>query len=236
MIKETEFPFIVPFRPKFQELSFVGLKIGIPSKGEMFEGSTNYLKQLGWNSSPFFSLRQLAAKNPENQALALRLRSEDIIGALKNGQLDLGILGSDRILEGQLNGIPLTPLSFLGFGACEFCLSFPLENCPPAPSSFKELVEILKRGCIATSLPKTFSYLMQREGIEIRPEQLKVMTGSVEIASKLFPEVIAVADIVSSGETVMANNLRPDFRLITFPGAFLVSTREKLAQLNLERR
>ena len=62
---------------------------------------------------------------------------------------------------------------------------------------------------------------MKQVGIELEREQLVVYSGSVEVAWKIDPDVVGVADIVGTGNSMYDNFLRPDFALIKFPGAYL---------------
>ena len=219
-MKNCEFPFQIPALEESEEPDWNCLTIAIPKSPRLEQGTINWLAGKGFQfPSSFTEGRTMVYKGNERRKV-MKLRGGDIIRFLTEGNIPLGILGADEILEAQLAGIALQPIKRLGFGECMFRLAFPIEGF--IPQTFKEIKGVLENGIIATGLPNTLMFLMKRQEIMIEPKQLFILAGSVEIAQELNPDVAAMADIVSTGKTAVANGIRPDFCLIQFPGAFLV--------------
>lgn len=141
----------------------------------------------------------------------------------------MAVLGADYVLENQLTtdgSIPssIIPIEKLGFGSCTFSIGFPFTDGRAIPLSKKEVKNTLESGVTVTSLPKTLKFLLNRDGINLEPRNIRTMEGSVEAGILLFGAV-AIADRVSTGNTMLANGIRPDLDLIEFPGAYLVASR-----------
>lgn len=229
---EPDFPFLSRASCPVDVNQLTNVRLGIPKKGELAQGAISYLSLFGWQTSPFETGRRLTSHSPVRNNQVFALKDSDLIKCLEKDSIDIAILGADKILESQLDGIPIIPLKFLGFGECNFCLGFPFTNSQP-PLTNAELKTVLEKSLIATSLPASLVYLLNKSGFPITPKQIIPMAGSVEIAPELFgtlnpDQPVIVADIVSSGETCFSNGIRPDMRLITFPGAYLVTNKNYL--------
>lgn len=134
----------------------------------------------------------------------LLVRDDDIPGLIADGVCDLGIVGRNELLEqdAQRRGTDRAPAfrewRSLGFGGCRLDLAVPdgWDWQGPAQLAGKR---------IATSYPALLRQWLAGQGIDADVVQL---SGSVEIAPKLG-QADAICDLVSSGATLAANQLKP---------------------------
>lgn len=208
------------------------LPMAIPSRGELYEGSITYLSSLGWDTSLLAPETRVLAVEVAPKVKVVKLRAPDIIEALRDNAITMGILGNDVIVEELLNSnpTPLVRLRRLGFGGCGFRMGFRLKGQIPAGN---DIFERLKEVRVATSLPNTLTSILREETISLQKSQLKTLTGSVEAALALYPDVFAVADRVSSGESMRSNGIRADLALWESDGAYVVTTENFAMKNNL---
>ena len=133
----------------------------------------------------------------------LLVRDDDIPALLADGTCDLGIVGrnvlSERVVERTRASevVPFREWRGLGFGACRLMLAVPQTW---SDSEARDL-----EGCrIATSYPALLSQWLDERGISA---EVVTLSGSVEIAPRLG-KADAICDLVSSGATLSANQLR----------------------------
>jgi ATP phosphoribosyltransferase len=168
------------------------LRIGVPSKGRLSDHARGLLQEAGLTfrrqeRSLFASVRGMPVE-------IIFLRTDDIPLLCAEGAIDLGITGSDRVLE---SGVDLTTRLPLNVGKCR------LTVCVAESSSIESAAE-LDGSRIATSFPNiTSNYLAQHQA----KAHLVPLSGSVEIMISLGV-ADAVVDLVETGSTLAANHLR----------------------------
>jgi len=140
------------------------------------------------------SKRKYLAKAANFPVELLYLRDDDIPQVVATGAADLGIVGLNEVKEKSL---PVTIEEELGFGHCRLSLAIPKNEDYAGPSYFEG-----KR--IATSYPGILGRYLEENGVNATIESI---TGSVEIAPAAGI-ADAIFDIVSSGGTLVANNLK----------------------------
>ncbi len=134
----------------------------------------------------------------------LLVRDDDIPGLIADGVCDLGVVGRNVLLEQAADraGIDGAPAfkehRALGFGACRLALAVPDAWDWQGPAQLAG-----KR--IATSYPALLSQWLAGQGIAA---DVVLLSGSVEIAPRLG-QADAICDLVSSGGTLIANQLKP---------------------------
>jgi ATP phosphoribosyltransferase len=111
-----------------------------------------------------------------------------------NGSANLGIVGYNEVVE---KGYDVKVEEKLGFGGCRLSLAIPKNEEYSGPAYFKGRK-------IATSYPKILRKFLDDNGVDAT---IEVITGSVEIAPAAGI-ADAIFDIVSSGSTLVANNLK----------------------------
>lgn len=135
----------------------------------------------------------------------LLVRDDDIPGLIARGTCDLGILGRNVIAEyaGANPGARLASLRDLGFGRCRLAIAVPDGRAYAGPAS-------LAGARIATSYPALLRNWLDRNAVDAA---VVTLSGSVEIAPRLGT-ADAVCDLVQSGTTLAANQLREVDRVL----------------------
>ena len=134
----------------------------------------------------------------------LLVRDDDIPGLIADQVCDLGFVGRNVLAEQdgerRASGQPSAFREWraLGFGACRLALAVPDGWQWTGPGQ-------LEGRRIATSYPVLLREWLAREGVDADVVRL---SGSVEIAPRLG-QADAVCDLVSSGATLAANQLKP---------------------------
>lgn len=134
----------------------------------------------------------------------LLVRDDDIPGLISEGVCDLGIVGRNVLNEQDLAsrtdgaGARFRELRPLGFGGCRLAVAV------PETWSWRDASQLSGKR-IATSYPQLLSQWLVEQGIEA---QVVLLSGSVEIAPRLG-QADAICDLVSSGATLGANQLKP---------------------------
>ncbi|THD67928.1 ATP phosphoribosyltransferase [Robertkochia marina] len=174
------------------------LKIAVQKSGRLFEDSLRILKDCGISVDNGRDQLKVKARNFPLEIMYLR--NGDIPQYLKDGVVDIGILGENLIYE---KGDDLEILEYLGFSKCRVSLAVPKNT------GFKTLKDLEGRR-IATSYPNTVNKLLDKEGITA---DLHMISGSVEIAPNIGL-ADAIVDIVSSGNTLFKNNLEEVYTIM----------------------
>lgn len=135
----------------------------------------------------------------------LLVRDDDIPGLIEQGVCDLGIVGRNVLAEhaGEAGGTTLRGLRDLGFGRCRLAIAVPQDFAYSGPESLAGLR-------IATSYPGLLRDWLKRNGVAA---QTVTLAGSVEIAPRLGT-ADAICDLVQSGATLAANQLREVDRVL----------------------
>ena len=134
----------------------------------------------------------------------LLVRDDDIPGLIADGVCDLGVVGRNELdeqaAERRRNGLApaYRELRGLGFGRCRLMLAVP-EHWEWRDAAQLEGLRI------ATSYPALVNEWLQAQSVAASVVEL---SGSVEIAPKLGTADL-ICDLVSSGATLVANQLKP---------------------------
>lgn len=174
------------------------LRIAIQSKGRLNEDSMKLLAEAGIKVGTSKRTLLTAAKNFPIEILFLR--DDDIPETVADGVADIGIVGLNELKEKNANVNIVRPL---GFGGCRLSLAIPKEITYDNPSWFNN-----KK--IATSYPHILQNYLQEQNIQA---EIHVITGSVEISPSIGL-ADAIFDIVSSGSTLISNNLKEVERIL----------------------
>ncbi len=169
------------------------LKIAVQKSGRLHEDSLQILQDAGIVLEKSKDQLKASAKNFPLEILYLR--NGDIPQYVNDGVVDIGIFGENLLVENRLQ---LPVLLQLGFSKCSLCVAIPKEQ------NFTELQDLNTKK-IATSYPNTVKDFLEKENIKA---DLHTISGSVEIAPNIGL-ADAVVDIVSSGNTLFKNNLKP---------------------------
>lgn len=194
------------------------IRIALQKSGRMAEDSLNLLKDCGLHVER--STDQLFCRIKELPIDVLLVRDDDIPNFVSNGICDLGIVGQNVFAEINAGAEKLSAkiLEKLGFSQCRLSLAVP-------ESGAIQTVQDLAGKTIATSYPNTLKDFLTQNGIVA---QTLVMTGSVEVAPRL-KIADAICDIVASGATLAANNLR-EMTVVLPSEALLICSDRKFSQ------
>jgi len=168
------------------------LKIAIQKSGRLNEDSMKILKDVGIAIDNGKDQLKASAKNFPLEVFYLR--NGDIPQYLKDGVVDLAIIGENVLVE---KGQDISIVEKLGFSSCKVSVAIPKGK---NYNSIKDLEG--KR--IATSYPNTVNQFLKNNNIDAN---LHIINGSVEIAPNIGL-ADAIVDIVSSGSTLFKNNLK----------------------------
>ena len=195
------------------------LRIAVQSKGRLFEDSINLLSEADIKVSA--GKRTLLAQAVNFPLEVLYLRDDDIPQSVASGVADLGIVGENELQE---RSEAADVICRRGFSKCRLSLAIPKDIEYPGKEWFNG-----KK--IATSYPGILSKYLKEQGIDA---EIHVITGSVEISTSIGI-ADGIFDIVSSGSTLVSNNLR-EVEVVMHSEAVLIANRnltdEKRALLN----
>lgn len=168
------------------------LRIAVQSKGRLFEDTMALLTEADIKLST--SKRTLLTQSSNFPVEVLFLRDDDIPQCVANGVADLGIVGENEFVE---RAEEAEIVHRLGFSKCRLSLAIHKET------EYNGL-EWFNHKKIATSYPNILKNFLTQQHIEA---DIHVITGSVEIAPAIGL-ADAIFDIVSSGSTLISNNLK----------------------------
>lgn len=168
------------------------LRIAVQSKGRLYEDTMNLLAEADIKISN--SKRTLLVQSSNFPIEVLYLRDDDIPQSVASGVADIGIVGENEFVERNEDA---EIIDRLGFSKCRLSLAIPKAIEYPG-------VEWFNGKKIATSYPFILKKFMKEKGIST---DIHVITGSVEISPGIGL-ADGIFDIVSSGSTLVSNNLR----------------------------
>jgi len=168
------------------------LRIAVQSKGRLFDDTMQLLGEADIKVSA--SKRTLLVEAKNFPLEVLYLRDDDIPQSVATGVADIGVVGENEFVE---KGADADIVSRLGFSRCRLSLAIPKET------NYQGL-EWFNGKTIATSYPVILKKYLNEHSINA---EIHVITGSVEISPGIGL-ADAIFDIVSSGSTLVSNNLR----------------------------
>ena len=168
------------------------LRIAVQSKGRLFDDTMQLLNEADIKVSA--SKRTLLVESSNFPLEVLYLRDDDIPQSVASGVADIGVVGENEFME---KGAEADIISRLGFSKCRLSLAIPKDI------DYKGL-EWFEGKTIATSYPIILKKFLEEHHIHA---EIHVITGSVEISPGIGL-ADAIFDIVSSGSTLVSNNLR----------------------------
>ena len=168
------------------------VNIALP-KGRLGEQVYSLFEKAGYDCPDILSdTRKLFFENKEKGVRFFWVKPSDVAVYVGRGAADLGVAGSDVLLEHQPDVYELLDL---GLGVCRMMVA--------APKDFRDNDDITLR--VATKFPNIASRYYAGKSRDIDIIELH---GSIELAPLLgLPDVIV--DIVETGNTLKANGLEP---------------------------
>ncbi|MEO6519610.1 MAG: ATP phosphoribosyltransferase [Pseudoxanthomonas sp.] len=195
------------------------LRIAIQKSGRLAEPARALLSACGlsWRESR----DKLFCYGESLPVDLLLVRDDDIPGLIADGVCDFGVVGRNELNE-QAAARASAGLSdayremhALGFGSCNLMLAVPETWEWEGPAQLQGMR-------IATSYPAILAAWLEQQGVRASVVEL---SGSVEIAPKLGTADL-ICDLVSSGATLLANQLKPVETLLQSEAVLAGPTRE----------
>lgn len=186
------------------------LRIAVQSKGRLYDETMELIAQTGIKFAAV--KRTLLVPSRNFPVEILFLRDDDIPDSVATGTADVGIVGLNEVLEKKQQ---VQVLHELGFSRCRLSLAIPRDAAYTG-------VQWFNGKKIATSYPAILKDYLDRNGIEA---DIHVINGSVEIAPGIGL-ADGIFDIVSSGGTLVSNNLVEVEKIIDSQAVLIGGTRQ----------
>ena len=191
-----------------QAITPQNIRISIPSKGRLMEDCRAFFADCGLSvhqENP----RQYEASIPNLPGVSVLFqRPADIVESVRDGSVDFGVTGFDVVAERRGNdGDVMVLHDALGFGGCMLSLAVPeawtdVQEVGDLQRKAKSLSSPLR---VATKYPVLTERFLSERGIQA---ELIPAEGTLETAPTIgYADLIC--DIVSSGQTLRDNRLRP---------------------------
>lgn len=187
------------------------LRIAVPNKGMLSQTANAMLIEAGYRGRR--NDRELVALDPDNGVEFFYIRPRDIATYVGEGVLDIGITGRDMLLDSQSKAEEIRALDF-GDSTFRFAAR---------PGEFAEVSDLQGKR-VATSYTGLLARYFEHEGIDA---ELVKLDGAVESAIQLGV-ADAVADVVSTGNTLRQAGLEIFGPVILESTAILISTPDKV--------
>ena len=184
------------------------LRIAVQSKGRLYDDTMGLLAEAGIKINP--SKRTLLVQSTNFPLEVLFLRDDDIPQCVADGVTDVGVVGENEYEERQEDA---AIIARLGFSSCRLSLAIPKAE------DYQGL-EWFNGKKIATSYPGILRRFLHQNNIQA---DIHVITGSVEISPGIGL-ADAIFDIVSSGSTLVHNNLM-EVQVVMKSEALLIGNR-----------
>ncbi len=185
------------------------IRIAVQSKGRLADDTMNLLAESDVKINA--KRRTLLVQSANFPIEILYLRDDDIPESVATGVADIGIVGENEYEE---RGGGAAIVTKLGFSKCRLSLAIPKSAAYTGLDWFNG-----KK--IATSYPNILRRFLDEKGIEA---EIHVITGSVEISPGIGLSD-AIFDIVSSGSTLVSNNLM-EVETVMKSEALLIANKE----------
>lgn len=167
------------------------LRIAVQSKGRLYDETMELLSEAGVKLTA--AKRTLLVPSRNFPVELLFMRDDDIPDSVASGIADIGIVGLNEVLEKDKS---VNILKELGFSRCRLSLAIPQHIEYNG-------IEWFNGRKIATSYPVILNKYLKERNISA---DIHVITGSVEISPGIGL-ADGIFDIVSSGSTLVSNNL-----------------------------
>jgi ATP phosphoribosyltransferase len=191
------------------------IRIAIQKSGRLNEDSLRLLKDCGIFIDNGKDQLKASARNFPMEVFFLR--NGDIPQYMRDGVVDIAILGENLLIE---KGNDLEVVEKLGFSKCRVSIAV------PKGIKFSGIND-LEGKQIATSYPNTVKSFLKKNEINAN---IHIINGSVEIAPNIGL-ADAICDIVSSGSTLFKNNLKEVVEINTSEAVLV-----QAPSLNLEKQ
>lgn len=169
------------------------LTIALP-KGKLFKPAMSIFNKLGVDLEIDEDSRKLVIEDIKNGFKFMIVRAVDIPTYVEYGAADIGIVGSDLLMEQEKD--IYEPVD-LGFGGCRLVVAEPRQTM------VKDNERNLSKIRVATKYPKITEKYFSNRGIAC---EIIKLYGSIELAP-IVGLAEKIVDLTSTGKTLEENNL-----------------------------
>ena len=167
------------------------LKIAL-TKGRIEKKIAEMFQKIGYDVTPLINKNRELQINIDNKLEIILAKSNDVITFIEHGIVDIGIVGSDTLMENTFKDY--YELLDLEIGKCTFAVcSYP---------KYRD-VNLNRRKKIATKYPNITKKFFESKNEDVEIIKLE---GSVELGP-VVGLTDAIVDIVETGATLKANGL-----------------------------
>jgi ATP phosphoribosyltransferase len=201
---------MLSFSPIQNQYERTGLRLALPSKGRMEGETLSFLRECGLSVNKV-NPRQYIAEIAELSHLEVWFqRSADIVRKVRDGIVDLGIVGFDMVVEyrGLADEVVIIH-DALGYGHCHLSVAVP-ETWAEV-NSISDLAA-LAATChpqqplrVVSKYERQTTAFLERRGV--KPYRILHADGALEAAPQMGSADLIV-DLVSSGVTLRENRLK----------------------------
>jgi ATP phosphoribosyltransferase len=187
------------------------LRLAIPNKGRLVEPTVALLRDAGLVFEA--GERALVARVQNYELDILFVRTNDVVEFVNDGVAELGVTGLDLVAE---SGTDVPQVRTLGYGRCRLTVAVPTD------SPYRAAADLAGLRVATSHLNLTRKYFADKS----IPVNVVPVSGAAEVAPRLGLAE-AIADLVSTGSTMVVNGLRP-IEEIFASEAVLLANREAL--------
>lgn len=167
------------------------LKIAI-AKGNLFQEGVKHLETVGISLGDYDKRKLILPTSSQDWEILL-VRGHDVPAYVEHGAADLGIVGSDVVIDSQAEVMQLKDLEF---APCKLCVCAPKDK-------YKSLADLPAHTRVATTFPNISQDYFHQHGISVEVIHLY---GSVELGP-LTELSDVIVDLVATGKTLKENGL-----------------------------
>jgi ATP phosphoribosyltransferase len=187
------------------------IRLALPSKGHLYEGSIELLKTAGYNVRRGSDRQYEATIVGHERFHVVFMRPADIVVQVQEGRCHLGVTGMDVYAEHAIEtALAVVVASDLGYGACRLAVAVPeswidvthIMDLVDLTTEFKTAGRTFR---VSTKYPALVRQYFRRFGIYYY--QSVDSEGALELHPSLGIADIIV-DLASSGTTLKDNRLR----------------------------
>jgi ATP phosphoribosyltransferase len=186
------------------------LRIAVPSKGRLRDDAVEILRGAGLHFR--LSGRRLFSICSETETRIIFSNTQDIPVLVAEGVVDLGITGSDQVLEKRAD---VVEHNRLGFGRCRVSIAAHKDSLLESPSDLSGKV-------VGSSFANLARDYFSDQGVE--NVHVIAIEGAVEVMV-LLGLVDAIVEIVESGNSLLENDLIELWQVISAE-AVLIGNRD----------
>ncbi len=193
------------------------LRIAVPSKGRLREAALSTLERAGLEFR--VSGRRLFAVCSDTGTRIIFTNTADIPVLVAEGVVDLGITGSDQVLE---KGVDVIEHRRLGFGRCRLSVAVHKDASYRTPQDLAGRV-------VGAKFVRLARAYFEREGV--RDVRVIEIQGAVEVMV-LLGMVDAIVEIVETGNSLVENDLVEIDRVLDAEAVLIGAANPRDAELS----